>query len=105
MFYILAALSAAIQIAIVFVIIRKFIRTRDVGFVWLGLAVVVWPLLERMMDQGTRILVDGLVRRYGDVRAGDLVAASSMGKQLIRGILLLVAVFFLRSDARPAVSD
>lgn len=28
-------------------LVAKYLRTRDVGFVWLGIAVVIWPWLAR----------------------------------------------------------
>jgi hypothetical protein len=58
MFYLLTALSLVLHIAIAVVLVRKYLRTRDAGFVWLGVAVVIWPPVSRLLDYGERLLID-----------------------------------------------
>jgi hypothetical protein len=89
-----------LNLALAVVLIRKYLRTRDVGFVWLGLAVVIWPLLSGSLG---RTLVDGIVtKRYlsaaierGQITTGSAVFMIGSAGQLIGTALLLVAVFYL----------
>jgi hypothetical protein len=115
--YILAALAVALHIAIAVVLVRKYIRTRDAGFIWLGIAVVIWPVLSRLLDGGERVFIDRVIQHQpvglypfslverGDMTMGQLVLAFSVGEQLIGIVLLLVAVLYLyRTNARPVSS-
>ena len=42
----LAALTIFLHLAIAVILVQKYRRTKDVGFIWLGLAVVIWPLVS-----------------------------------------------------------
>jgi hypothetical protein len=44
-------------LAIATVLVRRYLRTRDVGFVWLGMAVIVWPLLSSLLGYGQRLFI------------------------------------------------
>jgi hypothetical protein len=56
---ILSWLALISPLALALVLVRKYIRTRDVGFVWLGLAGVIWPLVSGLLVSG--LLVSGLL--------------------------------------------
>jgi hypothetical protein len=104
---ILAALALVLQLAIAFILVRKYLRTRDVGFVWLGVAVVIWPLLSRLLETGEHVLMSRLARRqvvgvfpfslveHGQLTAGGLMVSFTLLQQLIGVCLLLVAVLYL----------
>lgn len=100
-------LTIVAQLAIIVVLVRTFLRTRDVGFVWLGAAVVVWPLVSGLLDAGGRFLLDdhargrlvgffpfSLVER-GQMTRGSLVLSLTYFKILVGFVLLLVAVLHL----------
>jgi hypothetical protein len=100
-------LAVGMHFALAIVLVRKYFRTRDVGFVWLGVAVVVWPLVSRILDQGERALVDRvlshdppgfypftLVER-GQITIGTLLTSLNYLQQTIGVGLLLIAVIYL----------
>jgi hypothetical protein len=103
----LAALAVILHFVIAIVLVRKYLRTRDVGFVWLGLAVVIWPLVSRLLELGERSLIDRIghhrvVGFYpfslvedGQMTLGSLVLSLGIFHQLIGIGLLLVAVLYL----------
>jgi hypothetical protein len=98
--------SIVLYLALAVVLIRKYVRTRDIGFVWLGVAILVWPLASALLGQGERVLIDrvlqgrpafypfSLVER-GQMTVGELVFLTGAVQQLIRLGLLLVAVLYL----------
>jgi hypothetical protein len=103
---ILAALAVALHLAIATLLVRKYLRTRDVGFVWLGAAVVIWPLVSRLLEVGTRISIDRAIHhRYviypftliesGQITVGGLAVSLTLLQQLVGVCLLLVAVIYL----------
>lgn len=49
---ILFSVAIALQRAIVIALVRKYLRTRDAGFIWLGVAVVLWPRVSGLLDHG-----------------------------------------------------
>jgi hypothetical protein len=59
---ILLASALVLHIAIAAILVRQYVRTRDVGFVWLGVAVVIWPGVSRLLGGGERVFIDRLIR-------------------------------------------
>jgi hypothetical protein len=104
---IIAAIAVFLHLAIAAILVRKYVRTRDVGFVWLGAAVVVWPLVTRLMEAGESVYIGRLVRHQfvgfypfslvesGKMTLGNLVASVQLVEQLIGVCLLLIAVAYL----------
>ena len=102
-----AALAVLLLFAIAIILVRKYLRTRDVGLVWLGVAVVIWPLVSRLLELGESSLIDRVAHHqlvgfypfslveHGQMTLGVLVASLSMFQQLIGICLLLVAVLYL----------
>jgi hypothetical protein len=100
----LASTFFALQLALAIVLIRRYARTRDVGFIWLGSAVLIWPLVARY---GTHALVDRLVSKQpiglypftlveqGHMSLGEFVFSLGLWEQMIGVGLLLVAVLYL----------
>jgi hypothetical protein len=113
---VLGALAFALHVVVAVVLVRKYLRSRDIGFVWLGVAVLIWPFVS---NQGGRILVSRILNNQpivffrpvqawiqgGDISVGDLVSALAMGQQLIGVVLLLIAVLYLCRTNVPAVSN
>ena len=110
---VLAALAVVLHFVIAIVLVRKYIRTRDLGFVWLGVAVVIWPLVSLLLELGERSLIDGIAHHrvvgfypfslveHGQMTIGGLVASLSLVQQLIGICLLLVAVLYLSKTKNP----
>jgi hypothetical protein len=103
---ILLASALALHIAIAAILVRRYLRTRDVGLVWLGAAVVVWPLVSRLLEAGERVSIDRAIHKQaviypftrivsGQITTGSLVLSLAVFQQLIGVCLLLVAVLYL----------
>lgn len=78
----------------------KYLRTRDQGFIWLGLAVVVWPLVTGRLDHALihHVVTGQLVKAtfLGEpLSIGSLVTAIYSIQDLIKVGLLLIAIFWL----------
>ena len=104
---ILAGLTLLCYIGIVALLARQYFRTRDIGLIWLAVAVVVWPFLSRMLQTGEKIFADRLIRHQpvglfpfslvesGQLTIGSLMLLLTYAQQFIGVVLLLVAVFYL----------
>ncbi len=92
---ILFGIALALHLVLAVVLIRKYLQTRDIGFVWLGMAVVIWPVISAVLEQGERTLMShafmhqsvgvypfNLLER-GEMTAGTVVIALSSLHQLI----------------------
>ena len=112
---ILLASALVLHVAIAAILVRQYLRTRDVGFVWLGVAVVIWPGVSRLLEGGEKVFIDRLIRRQsvgfypfgliasGQMTIGSLVMSLAVFQQLIGVCLLLVAVLYLSRAKAPAV--
>jgi hypothetical protein len=108
---ILVVLALLLHLAIAVILVRRYIRTRDVGFIWLGVAVVIWPLVSRLLELGERSIINRVARHEwvgvypfslverGQMTLGELVLSLGLLQQLAGVCLLLVAVLYL-SKAR-----
>lgn len=118
----LAVLAIVLYLAIAALLFRKYLRTRDAAFIWLAAAVVVWPLISRLLlDPLAGTLINRLAHgnlvgffpftlvEHGQMSLGTLVSSFALIKQIIGICLLLVAVLYLsktksehgRDAARP----
>ena len=103
---VLLASALVLHIAIAAILVRQYLRTRDAGFVWLGVAVVIWPLISSLLDAGERVSIDRAIHKQavtypftliasGQMTIGSLVMSFAIFQQLIGICLLLVAVLYL----------
>jgi hypothetical protein len=97
-------LSIGLNFAIGVVLIRQYVRTRNAGLIWLGMAEVIWPLVSLYFRQ---ILADIASRRFAgenDSPLGNLYLIFQLLEQLVRAGLLIVAIFYLaRTNARASL--
>jgi hypothetical protein len=118
-----AALAVISYLAIAVMLVRKYLHTREAGFIWLGVAAIVWPVVSRILDRGGHSLIERAVNdqsisfypfsliergiRGGDITIGGFDAALATGQQLVGAVLLLVAVLYLYrlNNGRQAVSN
>ncbi len=117
--YVLAALVVILYLAIAIVLVRKYIRTRDVGLIWLGVALVLWPVLSSLLDRAQGALLARLVTHRpigfypfslvesGHMTIGGLFSVLATAQRLVGVVLLLVAVACLCKAKldRPALSN
>ena len=104
---ILAGIIIALHLAIAFVLVRKYLRTREIGFIWLGIAVVLWPLVTQLLNVGERLLVERIAKGHvvgffpfslvesRQITIGSLLMSLSISQNLIGVALLLVAVLYI----------
>jgi hypothetical protein len=116
--FVASAMALLLHLAIAIILVRRFLLTREVGFLWLGGAVVIWPLISSVLEAGKRVLVDRIVRHEwvsfypftlverGQISLGEVMTSLALLQQLIGVCLLLVAVFYLskikNSSLHPA---
>jgi hypothetical protein len=78
MMYVLAALVLLLNLAVAIILVPGYLRTRDVGFIWLGVAVVIWPLVSRMLEAGEHVLVGRVRSAAGEMFPFSLVASGQI---------------------------
>src|SRR5580692_4495715 len=102
---ILAVAALLLHLAIAVILVRKFIQTRDIGFIWLGGAVVIWPLLSKLLDAGERVLIDRtLNHQWTAFYPFTLVERGEMSLGSLGVCLLLIAVLYLSKTKTPAIA-
>ena len=90
----LASVTLVLYLAIATMLLRNYLHTRDVGFVWLGMAVIVWPLLSSLLQYGQRLYI----HRFGSgpfYTIGEFVTTITYAHQFVGLALLFTAVFYL----------
>jgi hypothetical protein len=105
--FVLPYLVPVLLIGVAVVLVRKYLRTQDVGLLWLAGAVVVWPLLSRAIEHrvllhfGTAVqghpagFYQFLMAENGQESLGTLVLAFTLVQQFIGAGLLLLAALYL----------
>lgn len=105
---VLVASALVLYAAIAAVLIHKYRRTHDAGFIWLGIALIGWPLISSLIERGERISIDRLVQHQpiaswpftlverGTTTLGSLVTELAAGRRVVGLILVLVAIAYLR---------
>jgi len=99
--------ALVLHVAIAVILVRQYLRTRDVAFVWLGVAVVIWPGVSRVLEAGEKVYIDRLVSHQsvgfypftlvasGQMTIGSLVTWFALFQQMVGVCFLLVAVLYL----------
>jgi hypothetical protein len=102
--YVLFGITPALYLVLAAVLISKYRRTQDTGFLWFGIAVILWPLAFHFMDKGAGALLrrsmlgqslgwypfSFLVER-GDVSLDILVEVFILVTKVVSAGLFLVA--------------
>lgn len=113
----LSSLVVALQLALLVALVTKYLRTRDAGFVWLGVALIVWPLASWLLNWGVRVQINSSLRGHragffpftliqsGEVTPGEFAMSFTLLDRTISVALLLIAVLVLarrKHEARAA---
>jgi hypothetical protein len=105
--YFAAVISVFLHVALAIVLVRKYFRTKDVGFLWLGAAVVIWPPVSRLLDLGWRYAIDHVVNHewgglypfslveHGRMTLGELTTCFTLLEQLVGVSLLFLSILYL----------
>src|SRR5205823_855945 len=95
--YFVIALGYALYLTVAVLLVRAYRRTHENGFIWLGAAVLIWPLVGRAL---------GVVVEHGGLGPfpiiGPTVALVRASQQLFSLVLLLMAVLHLGKTGKPA---
>lgn len=119
--YALVLIPLVFYVAIACVLVPKYRRTRDPGLLWLGIALVVWPLIshgftlvrgslaqrayhEENADFFPYSLFSSSETPFHEVVSG-FTSYSVLGQVIITQILLLTAVAFLHRTKREASEE
>ena len=101
-------LVVAGSVALLVVLGRGFLRSRNVGYLLLLFGLVVWPAaVDGWLDDARRSYVDGLVDGGavpfgGEVSVGQVSAALAYALQLPRLVLLVIGFVLIGRAARAA---
>jgi hypothetical protein len=110
---ILVALYFASYVLVAAVLVRNYLRSREIGFIWLGGAVLIWPLVLRVLERIERVYIGRLLRgepvsffpfslvAHRRMSLGSLTTVLDLLQRIIGGGLLLVAVLYLARSRRP----
>lgn len=120
MFWLILPIAVSITVIVLYVVIaafliRKYLRTRDIGFVWLGIAVVVWPWLIRWSYYAlwrhyfhlphaglySRIWVFGVETSLAPM----LQSLDSVGRLVGLALILISVLCLSRSKISPSTED
>ena len=93
-------------LAIAVILVRRYLQTRDIGFIWLGAAVVAWPLICRLFRTAEQISINRALHHQsviypftlierGQITIGGLEMSLALSQQLVGVFLLLIAVLYL----------
>jgi len=107
--YWLATLSVGVVLA------RLFLRTRNAGYIILGVALSVWPILWALPSFFFRAQIDKLVSGEpvlfpfslveGRMTVGELVATLNYTGQIIQAGLILVGLLLLSRKTNSVVAE
>jgi hypothetical protein len=82
-------------------LVTTYLRTRNIGFVWLGGAAVLWPILSNLLQrQAIHALRVGAVGstpfvRHPETSFGAVYEALSLSGTAVATLLMLIAVLYL----------
>jgi hypothetical protein len=55
--YSLLPLVILLRLILFYVLVRKYLKTRDSGFIWFGVSVLAWPIISGLLNHGERSLI------------------------------------------------
>lgn len=102
--HLLFGITILLYVVVLVILLCKYVRTRDAGFLWLGVAVVIWPTAVALLRSPERNLLSRLVTgqqvnwypaslvEQGRMTIGTFVSGLRLTEELIGAIILLVAV-------------
>jgi type II secretory pathway component PulF len=98
---VLLSLSPALYVIAAVLLVRRYLRTRDAGLLWLGAAVLVWPYMSMLLERGElRLVLRSSVRlMFGEqMTSGNLYTLFQSLNHLIGAGLTLLAILYLTKN-------
>ena len=102
-----AVLQIALDLGIVWVVVKGYRRTRNLGFLVLGCGVLIWPLASGLLGIGTKLMIDRYMRGEAitlwpfsllaqrQLTPGSLVLLMAYGNIIIKNGLILLGILSL----------
>ncbi|MEO6803437.1 MAG: hypothetical protein ABI197_09375 [Granulicella sp.] len=114
---IILSLGSLLYLAAAVLLVRRYLRTRDMGLLWLAAAIFIWPYLSGLLEwfplrmsgnHWPSFFPFSLVSQ-GQITVGVFFTYLRSFDRLVGAILVLVAVLYLtrrkdNSKAQPAVA-
>lgn len=109
-FPLLTVAGIVLYLAIIAALVHKYRRTRDQGFLWLGVPLVILPLLGVPLSYWLRFAMDRLASggrvgffpfalvEQGTISLGSLLVLLELVRQLIWSGLMLTAILMLHKS-------
>lgn len=109
--------QVVLAVAIAVVLVRKYLHTRDIGFIWLGIAAVVWPFVSGFLAECLRMLIHRSINGdpvavyplsligHGEITYGAVLVVFNMTRQVIATALMLVAILYLHRVPRKPTQE
>jgi hypothetical protein len=110
-----AAVLFVLYLALASVLIRKYKSTGDVGFLWLGVAIILWPIASNVIVgwSGHALMQHALSNHHsakpnglsksGAAFASDVSALLDLLQRAVELVLVMFAVRFLYKSADKTV--
>ena len=98
---VLLLLSPVLYIIAAVLLVRRYLRTRDAGLLWLGAAVLVWPYMSRLLQRGElRLALHSSFRFVLGVQMspGNFYTLLQSFNQVIGAGFVLVAILYLTKN-------
>lgn len=100
--HVLAVLAFGFQIATAMVLFQKYRRTRSVGFLWLALTALTWPVLVQAPQLIIRLHLFG----RGTITPGALSILVFYLKYFIgAGIVMAAVTYLCKAKDRQVISN
>ena len=94
-----------LRAAIALVLVRQYVRTKEAGWIWLGVATEIWPFASNLFIRnagGILKFVESHILSAGGFTRGQLFELVALLQNAIGVGLLLVAVMYLGRMKRGA---
>lgn len=111
MLYLLVSLNVLVFVAMIWAFVSKYRSTRDPGLLWLGAALLIWPLIAAALAYGEHVFSDRLVSgepvgifpfslvERGWISLGTLQTTLGYMERLVASSLVLIGILKLYKGA------
>ena len=95
--------AAALHVMLLLILIFMLVRTRNVGFLWLGIALVLWPFACNFLGHlvGHALAADqpvawfpAKILRTHQISVSTFFICMETTKEIVTGLLLFLAIFY-----------
>lgn len=98
----LVIVVAALYITFAYLLLRAYLRSHNKGFIWLGIAYLLWPNVEILLRIYQKHVLNRIIASqfpswfpYKSMTPGAFISYTAMTQAIVLPILLVVAVYYL----------